>query len=62
MDEDRVEDVNEGFVNEECLEEKGYDRSAFAENKECSIEPCKVAMEYCQQSDLLYISLTLVVV
>ena len=56
FDEDSIEDVNKGFVDEESFEEKGDDGGPFAKDKESSIKPCKVAMEYCQEGDLALVS------
>ena len=56
IDEDGVEDVNKGFVHEEGFEEKGDDSGPFTKDKERGIKPCKMAVENCQEGDLVMIS------
>ena len=47
IDEYGVKDVNKSFVDKECFEKEGDDSGAFAEDKESSIKPCKVAVKDC---------------
>ena len=47
IDEDGVEDVNEGFVDEEGFEEKGDDGGAFSKDEESGIKPREMAVEDC---------------
>ncbi len=47
IDEDGVEDINQGFINKEGFEEQGDDGGPFAENQESSIKPRKVAVKDC---------------
>ena len=47
VDKHGVEDVNEGFVDEEGFEEKSDYGGSFSQDEESCIEPCQMAVEDC---------------
>lgn len=52
VEEDGVEDVDEGFVNEEGFEEEGDDGGTFAQDDDCGVNLGKVAVEDCEEGNL----------
>ena len=52
VEEDGVEDVDEGFVDEEGFEEEGDNGGAFAQHEEGGVKPGEVAVEDCEEGNL----------
>lgn len=47
-----VKDIDLGFVDEECLEERRDNRGTFTQDQECTVDPCSNALENREEGNL----------
>lgn len=52
VDEHRIKDIHQGFVDKKSFKEQGHNSGPFPENQEYSIHPCERPVENGQKGDL----------